>query len=316
MSYQVVKSREFAQQAEERARKRLAIEAKLKAGEAIQGVGVFGICNGVDIAKLTERALRAARLEKRALRGAEVIETTEHEFRHKHLPAEFDGFKILHLSDFHCAMDRSLPGRLAEHISKLDYDVVVMTGDFQNNIRECETDILREDLARVREAVRGPAFFTLGNHDYLEVEKIATESGFESLVNGHAQLRRERGEIFLLGVDDPHFYRTHLMSMVGEVSKRGFSILLAHSPEVHHSRQLVEVDMVLCGHTHGGQICLPGGIAIANNSRCPRWSTKGRWQLGKTQGYTSRGLGTSGIKARINCPAEVSVHTLRRSKQE
>jgi predicted MPP superfamily phosphohydrolase len=76
------------------------------------------------------------------------------------------------------------------------------------------------------------------------------------------------------------------------------------------------VDMVLCGHTHGGQICLPGGIAIANNSRCPRWSTKGRWQLGKTQGYTSRGLGTSGIKARINCPAEVSVHTLRRSKQE
>ncbi|MCK7581816.1 MAG: hypothetical protein MZV65_43480 [Chromatiales bacterium] len=67
---------------------------------------------------------------------------------------------------------------------------------------------------------------------------------------------------------------------------------------------------MLCGHTHGGQICLPGGFPLTWDARCPRRLAAGAWRHGALLGYTSVGAGTSVVNARLNCPPEITVHTL------
>ena len=70
--------------------------------------------------------------------------------------------------------------------------------------------------------------------------------------------------------------------------------------------------MMLCGHTHGGQICLPGGIPIRTEAASPRSFVRGSWQDGEMIGYTSAGAGTCIVDARLNCPPEVTLHQLQR----
>ncbi len=116
-----------------------------------------------------------------------------------------------------------------------------------------------------------------------------------------------------MGVDDPHYYETdNLEKAMTGVSDDTFSILLAHSPEITRQAAYAGVDVYLCGHTHGGQICLPGGQPLIANSRCPHNQCKGAWKYDTMQGYTSRGVGTSSVDVRFNCPPEITIHTLRR----
>jgi len=70
---------------------------------------------------------------------------------------------------------------------------------------------------------------------------------------------------------------------------------------------------MLCGHTHGGQICLPGGYALTWDARCPRRLAAGAWSYGDMAGYTSVGSGSSVVNARLNCLPEITVHELRRA---
>ena len=90
------------------------------------------------------------------------------------------------------------------------------------------------------------------------------------------------------------------------------SLLLAHSPEIYRHAAYVGFDVMMCGHTHGGQICLPGGIALTFNSSAPRFTGVGAWSYALMQGYTSAGTGSSVVPARFNCPPEVTLHHLRR----
>ena len=69
---------------------------------------------------------------------------------------------------------------------------------------------------------------------------------------------------------------------------------------------------MLCGHTHGGQICLPGGVPVMTNADCPRKYCVGAWRYHGMHGYTSRGTGVSMVDVRLNCPPEVTLHRLRR----
>jgi hypothetical protein len=86
---------------------------------------------------------------------------------------------------------------------------------------------------------------------------------------------------------------------------------LAHSPEPYRLAAHAGFDLMLSGHTHGGQICLPGGIALMTNADCPRRFCKGAWRYHTMQGYTSVGSGSSVVGVRFNCPPEMTLHQLR-----
>lgn len=318
MKYAVSESDEFLDGAGGKARARADIERRIRAGGPIRGEGILGAMGFLDVPAAASLALSCLGLDKRAEAEADLLEVTEHTVHMGRLPEQFDGLRVLHLSDLHCAADRGIPRKLEKALSGVEYHLAVLTGDFQDNLRKCESEIIRDDMARVRDILGCPAFFTLGNHDHLEVAEVLSSVGYVGLVNRHAEISRGGGKIFVGGVDDPHFYRTHLTEMVREISGRGCTILLSHSPDICHCCRpavLGAPDLVLCGHTHGGQVCLPGGFALVNNSRCARWATRGAWQLGATRGYTSRGVGTSGIKARLNCPPEAVVHVLRKKRR-
>ena len=89
------------------------------------------------------------------------------------------------------------------------------------------------------------------------------------------------------------------------------AILLSHSPEPYQRAAHAGFDLMLSGHTHGGQICLPGGVALMTNADCPRRFCKGAWHYHAMQGYTSVGSGSSVVGVRFNCPPAITLHHLR-----
>jgi predicted MPP superfamily phosphohydrolase len=136
--------------------------------------------------------------------------------------------------------------------------------------------------------------------------------GICMLFNECRPIVRDGQRIFLAGVDDPHFYRADdIEKAASQIPSDAFSILLAHTPEVYNRAMSARFDLLLCGHTHGGQLCLPGGIPIKLESALPRFMGAGSWRHGRMVGYTSVGAGTSLLPVRLNCPPEVTLHTLR-----
>ena len=89
------------------------------------------------------------------------------------------------------------------------------------------------------------------------------------------------------------------------------SILLSHTPETYRQAADAGFNVMLCGHTHGGQICLPGGIPVLTLADSPRALARGPWRYREMVGYTSAGTGTSIVDVRLNCPPEVTLHRLR-----
>jgi predicted MPP superfamily phosphohydrolase len=87
---------------------------------------------------------------------------------------------------------------------------------------------------------------------------------------------------------------------------------MIHAPETLEEASGFNVDFVLCGHTHGGQVCLPSGRPIWIRGRCPKGLSRGPWEYRGMPGYTSAGTGTSFLPLRFNCPPEIAVHTLKR----
>jgi predicted MPP superfamily phosphohydrolase len=135
--------------------------------------------------------------------------------------------------------------------------------------------------------------------------------GFRVLLNESIPVRKNASAIYMAGIDDAHYFRMEdFNKTVSEIPQNALSILLSHTPEVYAQAAEHGFAVMFCGHTHGGQICLPGGIPITLDSRCPRNLGRGSWQHNQMQGYTSAGSGCSIVVARINCPPEVTLHTL------
>jgi predicted MPP superfamily phosphohydrolase len=188
----------------------------------------------------------------------------------------------------------------------------VITGDFRNST---DTDF-GPALAATRtilSAVSAPCFGILGNHDFIEMVGPIEDMGCRMLLNETAYLERNGERLWFAGVDDPHFYQTHdLEKTRAEIPRDAASILLAHSPEAAGPAAALGFSLMLSGHTHGGQICLPGGYApILPVKKLARDLVKGAWRRGTMQGYTSPGTGACGVAARFNCPPEITVHILR-----
>jgi predicted MPP superfamily phosphohydrolase len=152
----------------------------------------------------------------------------------------------------------------------------------------------------------------LGNHDTILMVPDLERMGISMLMNEHVVIERADSKIFLAGIDDAHFYRMdNIEKAVADMPHDAFSILLSHTPETYKHASHAGFDLLLAGHTHGGQICLPGGIPIILSSKLPRRLGRGAWKYHDMAGYTSVGAGSCGVPVRFNCSPEVTLHCLR-----
>jgi predicted MPP superfamily phosphohydrolase len=133
------------------------------------------------------------------------------------------------------------------------------------------------------------------------------------LLNECEVIARGSERIHLAGIDDAHFFKVdNIEKAASQIPKGEFSILLSHTPEIYRQAAHANFNLMLCGHTHGGQLCLPGSIPIKLEAILPRRMGAGAWQYHHMSGYTSVGAGSSVVAVRLNCPPEITLHCLRR----
>lgn len=255
--------------------------------------------------------LRLSGLYRHGHHQFQQIRVRTHELRLPHLPAPLDGFTILHLSDLHVDLHPALVPALAEVLPGLRYDLCVITGDFRNSTAGPWEPAVTGTVAVCR-LLTAPVYGVLGNHDTADMIAPLETAGLRFLLNESVVLHHAGARLFLIGIDDPNIYRTdNLRRALRKVPPRDFKVLLSHSPAIHRQAREAGVDLLLAGHTHGGQICLPGGVILVRNDPSPRALLHGIWQRGDLRGHTSAGTGSCGLPVRINCPPEASLLVLR-----
>lgn len=275
-----------------------------------RGRNFFHIENWYSVHALMRLAMRLTGIYGRGRRNAADIRVRHNRARLHGLPAPFAGFTLLHLSDLHLDMHPSIVHGLIERIRGVDYDLCVITGDFRARTYGGFAETM-EIMRRVRTHLRGPVYGVLGNHDFIEMVPELEALEIRILLNESAVLERGGHAIYLAGIDDPHYYRTDNMEKAADaIPENATSILLSHSPEIFRHAAHAGFDLMLCGHTHGGQVCLPGGMPFTYNAKCPRRLGRGPWSYQGLRGYTSVGAGSCVVDARFNCPPEITLHHL------
>lgn len=266
--------------------------------------------------RLLDWTVRIMGLYGRGRRNALAPRLAELDVSFASLPAAFDGYRILHVSDSHLDALPELVAVGREALAGVEVDLVVFTGDVMAAYDvppDIPAGLLGELLGDV--PVRDRRLAILGNHDSIPAARALEEARFEVLINRSVTLHRGDERIAVTGLDDVHCFYTPAASAALVERAEAFHIALVHSPEMADRAAAAGVDFYLCGHTHGGQICLPGGRwLISRLTRC-RHAVSGFWREGPTLGYTSRGLGASWPPLRYNCRGEMTLFTLRRSGQ-
>lgn len=291
-------------------RTRLGIESDRDRRILGQGVNLFHIENWYSIHAVIRGVLRATGLHDRGRRNALRLTTSHNNIVLPSLPESFEGYKILHLSDLHLDINPHMADVLIDRISAVDYDVCLITGDYRAKTFGAYDKAL-EAMQKVNSSLNAPVYSILGNHDSIQMVPGLEAMGIEVLLNESVAIERNGESLYLVGIDDPHYYEVHNIEKAATgVPLNAVSIFLSHSPETYRKASLAGFDVFLCGHTHGGQICLPGGIPLMCNAKAPRRLCNGAWQYEQMKGYTSRGSGVSVVDVRYNCEPEITVHTL------
>lgn len=138
------------------------------------------------------------------------------------------------------------------------------------------------------------------------------DMGIRMLLNESVIIKQGDDHFHLVGIDDAHYFRVdNIEKATADVPYQECSVLLSHTPEIYRLAANADFDLMLSGHTHGGQICLPGSIPVTIDSRLPRSMASGPWMHKNMAGYTSVGVGSSIVPVRFNCPPEITLHHLQ-----
>jgi predicted MPP superfamily phosphohydrolase len=248
-------------------------------------------------------------------RLARKIEVTEHRVAIPGLTRELDDLRIVQLTDIHHGLYVSAEAVLAavEIANSLEPDVVALTGDFVSYSRNYAHRVA-ELLGGLR--ARLGVFAVLGNHDFRVgadlVARALRRQGVDVLRNRHTVLGGHSG-LYLAGVDDL-WYNSSLPRALRHVPRGRPVVLLSHNPRIITAAAHFSVDLVLSGHTHGGQVRLPFLERIREerrkrDSNARRFHT-GWDSCGRTRIYVSRGIGTIVLPLRVGCPPEIPAFTL------
>jgi uncharacterized protein len=259
-------------------RMRLGIEREHEAQAFGQGLNFLHLENLPIMQAMIEIVLRATGTYWRGRANAAKVQLRRNTIRLANLPSAFDGFTILHLSDLHADLSGPAMERVGELAHDLEYDLCVLTGDYRGRTHgNCEPCL--EVVARLREALRGDVYGVLGNHDSIAMVPDLEALGIRMLLNECVPIRRGPASIYLAGVDDAHFYRAdNLEKTAGDIPDGCVAVLLSHTPEIYRQAAHAGFDLMLSGHTHGGQICLPGGVPILLEADLPRAFSAGAWR--------------------------------------
>jgi hypothetical protein len=256
-----------------------------------------------------------------ALREPFALGVTKQTVVSPHLSAAGPPLRLLHLSDLHMerltCREESLPALAAQ----LQPDVIVITGDYLN-LSYVDDPTAREHVRRVLAQLHAPlgVYATLGSppvdrrgttpslFEGLDIRLLRDEVALLSLSEG--------GQVALLGLDCEHDLESDssaLRGLVGQIPAGAMPILLYHSPELMPLAQQFPIELYLCGHTHGGQIRMPGYGAVLTSSSTGKRYEMGRYDEQGTTLYVSRGIGLEGLSAprmRLLCPPEIILFTL------
>lgn len=293
------------------ARQRLGIETAAEPKVFGGGINFFHPENWYSAHAFVRYCLKLSGLYWLGQRNTFKFELRHHDIPLQNLPAEFDGYRVLHLSDLHVDMNLDVTRELARRVENLEYDICVLTGDYRA-LTFGGIDGVVEGMKILTQKIKGEVYGILGNHDSIRLVPEFEAMGIQMLLNESVTFERNDSRIHIAGIDDPHYFRVDSIHKAAHhIPHTETSILLSHTPEIYKQAAFAEFDVMLCGHTHGGQICLPGGIPLTLDSKCPRYMGCGSWRYHNMIGYTSAGAGTSIVNVRLNCPPEITIHTLR-----
>jgi len=291
-------------------RQRLGLESDHHAQVFGGGLNFLHLENWYPARSLIRNCLKVLGLYRRGMRNSARVELRHNTLKLAALPPCFNGFTILHISDMHVELNPGAMHRLLELLQHIEYDICVLTGDYRGNTFGSYEETLL-GMARVREHLCDEVYGVLGNHDSIGMVPALEDMGIRMLLNESVAIRRADSGIYLVGIDDAHFFRAdNIEKASAQVPSEAFSVLLSHTPEIFHQAAHAGFDLLLSGHTHGGQICLPGRIPIILESRLPRSMGSGPWVYRGLSGYTSVGVGSSIVPVRFNCPPEITLHHL------
>ncbi|HEV2698087.1 MAG TPA: metallophosphoesterase [Terriglobales bacterium] len=239
------------------------------------------------------------------------------------LPEAFDGLTIAQLSDFHYDRFSIVPIRKAvELVNDLKPDVIALTGDFVTApIFEEPSSLQRaaktaSPCAEILSHLHSPmgSFAVLGNHDGAaggpQIAAALREHQITVLRNKSVPLERGAARLWLAGIDDALRGLPDLGAAIGKIPTNEPIVLLAHEPDFADDASLSPIDLQLSGHSHGGQIWIPG-IGAPWLPPMAREYPRGLYRVGDLTLYTNIGIGTIRVPIRINCPPEVTLITLR-----
>src|SRR5687767_4992366 len=228
------------------------------------------------------------------------------------LPRAFDGFRVVQLSDVHHGpfSNEEQIERAVETANRLQPDIIALTGDYISKERHYAAPCA-EMLGKLK--ARQGVYAVLGNHDHWTDAALITDlfraEGITVLINEGMRFEKNGAAFWLAGVDDSMVGLEDISLALAGARKDEMKLLLAHNPIILRRAAREGVDLVLSGHTHGGQVNLRGERSVAERPR--RRLLKGLARLDDTQIYVTRGVGTVVLPVRFGCPPEVSLIELR-----
>lgn len=299
---------------EERLAPRRRVEANPRKHLISHRHGNFFQRNDHLLAALLRKGLQAAFLYDRGLSNALSPVIRRVPLRFTNLPPGLEGFRILHLSDFHIDGVPGLAEVLAEKLPQVPVDLCVLTGDYRFEVRgDCAAIYPR--MRRVVKAIssRHGIVGILGNHDCADIALELEKLGVRMLINDSLAIDSTGDRLWVIGVDDPYCYGCDdLRGAMAGIPGPDFKLLLAHTPDLFADAESSLIHLYLCGHTHAGQIRLPFLGAPTLNADCPKDFTYGHWNYRNMQGYTTSGVGCSLLPVRFGCPPEIAIIELSR----
>jgi uncharacterized protein len=257
-------------------------------------------------------ALNLSEAARSALTEPYRLTIEHHQIYLRRLPQALDGFRIVQLSDIHHSRftSREIIERAVRTASSLQPDIIALTGDYISKDRQYAAPCA-ELLGRLR--ARHGVFAVLGNHDHWTDAALITDlfraEGMTVLVNQGMRFEKNGAAFWLAGTDDTMVGLEDLPLALAGSQADEMKLLLAHNPIVLRRAARAGVDLVLSGHTHGGQVSLRPERGASGKPR--RRVVKGLVREGETQIYVTRGLGTVVLPVRFGCPPEVSLLELR-----